>query len=368
MKTKKKASGRKKTSVNLKRELWTVRNKWQRAALLLIALWMLFYAQVWVISTWYVKKHQNEPLHIGVTFIPDYAEYLGVDPHETLLALRDDLGIKRFRLVSYWSNIEPAPGQYDFSELDWEFNAVEAAGGQVSLAIGMRQPRWPECHIPDWANNITPAVRQADIEKFNKAVIDRYKDRKALVSYQLENEYFLTVFGQCPKPSRAYLISEFNAAKAADPKHPIILSLANNYFGVPTGQPRPDQFGISVYKRVWDQTVTKRYFEYPFSPRYYAWRSGLTELLTGKSSMLHELQAEPWPPKDVGIKDASIAEQNKSMDPARLKTRIQYGIDTGYRDLDLWGGEWWYWRKTKLNDPSLWNVIKQEMQQYNSKG
>jgi len=366
MKNKKKSALKPKVRLTKARDYaW---QKWRRIVLILMAFLLVFYAQVWLVSQWYINKHKNEPVHIGVTFIPGYAKYFDLDPHQTMLALRDELGFKRFRLVSYWNDIEPSPGQYDFSELDWEFNTVEAVNGQVTLSIGMRQPRWPECHVPDWENNASAVQRQADLEKFNTAVINHYKNRKALVSYQLENEYFLTAFGVCPKPDRKQLVHEFNAVKAADPKHPVIMSLANNYFGIPVGQPRPDQVGISVYKRVWDQTVTHRYFEYPFTPRYYAWRSGLTEIFTGKSSMLHELQAEPWPPKDVGVKDASIAEQDKSMDAARLHTRIKYGVDTGYRDIDLWGGEWWYWRKVKFNDDSLWNVIKQDMQTYNSKG
>jgi hypothetical protein len=348
--------------------LWRNRTLWQRIGLIIIAGLLVFYAQVVAVSDWYINKHKNEPLHIGVTFIPSYAEYFGLDPHQTMLALRDDLGFRRFRLVSYWDSIEPTPGKYDFSELDWEFQAVQAVGGKVTLSIGMRQPRWPECHIPDYEKDAKASARLKDLIQFDQAVINHYKNNPALESYQLENEYFLGVFGVCPPANRQDLITEFNAVKATDSNHPVIMSLSNNYFGIPLGQPRPDQFGISVYKRVFDQTVTHRYFEYPFTPRYYAWRSGLTEIFTGKSSMLHELQAEPWPPPTIDLKSASIAEQNKSMDAARLHTRIKYGVDTGYRDIDLWGGEWWYWRKEKLHDPSLWNVIKQDMKTYDAQG
>lgn len=349
------------------RDFWHRRSLAQRIFVVVIAVWLVLYVQAVAIAGWYINKHKNEPLSIGATFIADYARYYDLDAKETMLAIRDDLGVKRFRLVSYWKNIEPVNGQYDFSELDWQFDTVEEVGGTVSLAIGLRQPRWPECHFPKWAEGVKTSVWQSELAEYMSAVINRYKDRPSLVSYQLENEYFLTVFGECPKPEREQLQREFDLVKKIDSNTPVIMSLANNYFGVPTGQPRADQFGVSVYKRVWDQTITKRYFEYPFTTNYYAYRAGLTELLTGKSSMLHELQAEPWPPKDVGVKDAPIAEQNKSMDTERLRKRVEFGIKTGFRDIDLWGAEWWYWRKQKLQDPTLWFAAKSAIAEANAK-
>ncbi len=335
------------------------RKTWQKVILAAVFGFALFLMSLYVSSLIYRFKHRNEPITYGVTFIHNYAKYFGLNPRETMLALRDDLGFKRFRLVSYWSDIEKTKGEYDFSELDWQFDQVEAVNGDVTLAIGLRQPRWPECHLPEWAKGKTMDETYPKLSEFIAAVVDRYKDRAALDSYQLENEYFLKVFGECKDFSRERLQKEFDLVKSIDSNTPVILSLANNYFGVPTGDPRPDQFGVSVYKRVYDYTVTKSYFEYPFTPWYYSGRAGFTELLTGKQSMLHELQAEPWAP--VPLIEASIEEQSKSMDAKRLKERIEYGEATGFKEIDLWGGEWWYWRKVKLNDPSLWDTIKSEI-------
>ena len=261
--------------------------------------------------------------------------------------------------MSYWSTIEPTKGTYDFTELDWEINRVQQSGGTVSLAIGLRQPRWPECHPPHWAKDQPVEAVYPELQKYIGAVVNRYKDNPALKSYQLENEYFLEVFGECTDYSRDRLVKEFDYVKSLDPNTPIIVSLSNNYLGIPVGKPRADEFGVSVYKRVFDKTVTHRYFEYPFTSWWYSGRAALTEIFTGKESMLHELQAEPWPP--TPIVKTSIAEQDKSMDAARLKERINYGEATGFRDIYLWGGEWWYWRKVKFNDPSLWNVVKNEL-------
>lgn len=341
---------------------WRVRKIWQKIVLISLAVVMLFTAQAYALAYWYQKKHASEPLNIGVTFVANYARYFDSDPKEVFLALRDDLGFQRFRLVSYWSDIEKTKGQYDFSDLDWQFDRVDEVGGTVTLAIGLRQPRWPECHLPDWAHNMEYDQWYKELSDYMTAVINRYKDRPSLVSYQLENEYYLKVFADCPYSTQERLVNEFNLVKSLDSKTPVIVSLSNNYLGIPVNKPHADQYGVSVYKRVWDKTITKRYFEYPFPSWYYSWRAALTELWNGKSSMLHELQAEPWPP--TGIKEATLQEQDKSMDANRLAERIDYGVDTGFRDIDLWGGEWWYWRKTKFNDDSLWNTVKAKMAEY----
>jgi len=312
------------------------------------------------IARWYIASEVHKPLAMGVTFIPDYAKSLGLDPVKTMDAILDELHVKHLRLVSYWSDIEDDKGSYDFSQLDWQFNKAESAGAKVSLSIGLRQPRWPECHPPAWVANEPKNVWQPQLETYMKAVIDRYKNRPSLESYQLENEYFNT-FGECTDYSRERLISEFNMVKKADPKHPVIISRSNNYGGLPLGKPTPDLFGISVYRRSWDANVTRRYFEYPFPAWYYGFLAGAQKLTTSKDTVLHELQGEAWPPNGQSIDQTSLAEQNKSMDANRLKQTIDFGKATGMRTIDLWGAEYWYYRMNTLHDPSLWNVAKQEL-------
>jgi hypothetical protein len=141
--------------------------------------------------------------------------------------------------------------------------------------------------------------------------------------------------------------------------------MSNNAIGTPVGQPTPDEWAISIYKRVWDKTLTKRYFEYPIPAWYYAFRAGWTELTRGHNSFIHELQAEAWTPNDQGILETPLYEQDKSMNAERLHDRFEYGRATGMKKVDLWGAEWWYWRKVKMNDPSLWNAAREEVQKTN---
>jgi hypothetical protein len=338
---------------------------WHKALLCLAVLAILVTSTMYGVAQWYIHKHASEPLIIGTTFVPDYAESFRLDPHQTLNAIFSDLNMRHVRLVSYWKDIETSPGKYDFSKLDWQFDMANKYNAKVSLAIGMRQPRWPECHEPDWihVDSKNPQNWQPQLNAYMKAVIDRYKNNPALDSYQLENEFFMKVFGECKDFDRGRLVSEFNMVKKQDPAHPVIISRSNNWVGIPLGKPTPDEFSVSVYKRVWDATITHRYYEYPQPAWTYASLAGAEEILSGKNMIVHELQAEPWPPKGMDIINTPLSEQFKSMNAERMKDRISYGEGTGMRSLDLWGAEWWYWLKEKKSDPSVWNVVKDSVNQ-----
>ena len=329
---------------------------WRRILNTLAAIVILFTAASYGVAQWYIAKHRSQPLVLGTTFISDYAQSFGLNPKDTLNAILGDLKLRQVRLVSYWDQIEPAPGRYDFSNLDWQFAMANQYGVKVSLAIGLRQPRWPECPQPAWAAAEPKNERQLQLYSFIRAVIDRYKNNPALETYELENEFFMSVFGECKDFDRSRFINEFKLVKQWDPNHPVIISRSNNWVGVPVRQPTPDKSGISIYKRVWDKTLTHRYFEYPLPAWFYASLAGWEEMLSGKDMIIHELQAEPWPPTDIHT--TAMAEQYKSMDAKRLKDRIAYGKATGMRNIDLWGAEWWYWAKVKQHDPSIWNVVK----------
>ena len=332
---------------------------WHKLAVVVLAFMVLVVGGLYGVARWYIGKHANEPLRLGTTFVANYAEGFGLDPETTLDAILGDMGMKRVRLVSYWKDIEATPGVYDFSKLDRQFEIAARHNAKVSLAIGLRQPRWPECHEPKWVQALPKSQWQPLLFNFIAAVVERYKTNPILQDYQLENEFFMTVFGECKDFDRQRLIDELTLVKRHDPSHPIVISRSNNWVGLPLGRPRPDQFAISVYKRVWDAMVTKRYFEYPLPAWFYASLAGGAELLTGKSMVIHELQAEPWPPNGQLVVNTSLEEQYKSMNARRMKDRIAYARSTGMRTIDLWGAEWWYWLKVKKNSPDVWNIVKE---------
>lgn len=333
-------------------------SRWHKAWIIIAVVYLLGVGTIYGLGQWYIHQQHGRQVK-GVSFIADYASYLGVDPDQTLDAIIHDLGVKNLRLVSYWSDIEPAPGQYDFSQLDWQFKQVEAVHGTVTLSIGLRQPRWPECHPPAWVDDSQPESQWLpQLETFITKVVERYKNSPALVSYQLENEYFNN-FGECHNFDRQRLVKEYKLVKKLDPKHPVILTKSNAVRNLLPQQPRPDEFGLSVYRRVWSPPIG-RYFQYPLPPWYYAFEAEVNKLMTGRDSFVHELQAEPWPPGGKNILDSSLKEQNETLNAQILKQRFDFGRATGLPAVYYWGAEYWYYRWKIEGDKSVWNVARQE--------
>lgn len=308
------------------------------------------------VATWYANSRPDKPATLGVSFIPAYARFLGVEPKETMDALLD-INVRQFRLVSYWSEIESTQGTYDFTELDWQFAKAEAADAKISLAIGLRQPRWPECHVPDWARQQPVDQIRPELNAFMTAVVNRYKNSPSLESYQLENEFF-NKFGQCTDFNRERLVAEYDLVKRLDPAHPVIVSKSSNTPVPSIGQPRPDTAGMSIYRRVWDGNLTKDYFTYPFPSWYYGFIAGIQLITTGTDSVIHELQMEPWPPQSKAIPEISLAEQQESFSANSFTDRVAFAERTGMKSIDLWGAEWWYWRKEVKQDQDYWNAAQ----------
>jgi hypothetical protein len=292
-----------------------------------------------------------DPETFGVSFSVKQCHAFGIDPAETLDWLLHEASFRSFRLMSYWDEHEPAPGKYTFDELDRQVQQITKAGGVMSLCLGARQPRWPENHWPEWAWELDKPQRSKALLAYIEKVVERYKSNKSVVSYQLENEALLKNFGRRAEVDRTRLREEFALVRRLDPKRPIIMTTSTSW-GIPLRQPIPTIIGFSYYRILYGNGRYHHAFHFPLLDRA---RAGAIKLLHHRPSFIHELQLEPWGP--TAIWKMPSEEQDKSMGPIHIAKNVQQAARTNLWPIDLWGGEWWYWRLTKQHDPSVWQAV-----------
>ncbi len=343
--------------------------KWLKTARfdvrLVILLSLMLLALVFSTVFGFKGRHSDEPVELGVSFSIKYAQELGNDWQKNFLALAEDVHVERMRLMSYWDLIEPQNGKFDFTDLDWQMEQAERHQVKVSLAIGQRQPRWPECHVPSWLKDMPAGDQETELMEYIVAVVNRYKNSPALESYQLENEAANNLFGECPEFNAELLDAEFAIIKRLDPKHDVIINTSNQS-GIPINTGVGDRTGFSMYSHAhFEAFGSQRKWNYNYVPAWWhSLRAGLIEGLHQHETFVHELQAEPWGP--VATRDMAQAEQDKLMNSEKLVDSVNYALDTGMKEIYLWGGEWWYYRKVNFDDKELWQTVKTLYKTYNN--
>ncbi|MBI2098138.1 MAG: endo-1,4-beta-xylanase [Candidatus Wildermuthbacteria bacterium] len=298
---------------------------------------------------------QAKEITWGANFSKKHAVALGLDWRATYSALLDDLGVKRLKVSLDWDELAPEKGEFSFADADWQVAESEKRNAQLLLVVGMKTMRWPECHIPEWAQGLLKREQQEEVLKLLEAVVQRYKDSPALYAWQVENEP-LFPFGDCPWRDLRFLKKEVALVKALDPNHPVVISDSGELsFWIQAGR-IGDKVSTTMYRKVWFHEIS-RYVEYPLPPVFYARKAAYVRGLFGKEVMVGELQAEPWGPGKL-LYDTSLEEQDRAFNLAQFRKNIAYAKRTGLKEFYLWGSEWWFWRKEKASDPTFWEEAR----------
>ncbi len=305
------------------------------------------------------RAPQAEEISWGVTFSQKYAEDLGFDWREVYLALIDDLGAKKIRIAFHWDTFEPERGQYNYDDLDWKIRIAEERGVKVIPVIGIKVPRWPECHIPLWAEEIGKEAQQERVLKKIEKIVVRYRESEAILSWQVENEPFLK-FGNCPWYDKSFLFKEIDLVRSLDPETPILITESGEQSTWFPAARIADIVGTTMYRRTWWHSAGGFYAEYPIPAVQYYRKAWLIDLIFGKEVICVELQAEPWGPAPTYV--ISLEEQEKTMTPEIFKGDIEYAKNTGLSTFYFWGAEWWYWMKEKHNQPEYWQEAQKLFQ------
>ncbi len=287
---------------------------------------------------------------LGVTFSSSYSQDLDLDPEEVFTALVSDLGAKRVRIPVYWSDQETAPGVYDFSALDSLMRIADAHGTEVTLAIGMKVPRWPECYLPLFVNGMNDEELNAAVYRYDQALISYAKTYPALARWQVENEP-LFPYGNCPRPSLERLTREVSLVRALDTAHPVMLTVSGEQEPWLDVSSIADTIGVSMYRFAYNDVLGAVAF--PYGPLYYRVHAIITKFFA-KDVIISELQMEPWFTDDPQKPESMVVPFTVD----DFVDHMDFVKRTGIHEVLLWGAEWWYYQKVH-GDPSLWNIAKQ---------
>ena len=294
---------------------------------------------------------------------------------ETLLAYPFQI----LRLGAYWNRMEPEPCQFCPDSLDWQVDAAERAGKQIVVCVGaVKTFGYPEFFVPaHHLGHPLPEGRLIDelayrpllaaATAFITRVVERYRDRKAIVAWQVEHEAVDPLgMEHSWRLATAFVQKEVEAVRTADSTRPIIL----NGF-LPTSLP----VRLQQWWRTRDQgdslSLAQRQADIlgvDFYPRHALLRLGPGTLYLdgsrsrwqqrrrrqlsawakqeGRRLMVVEGQAEPWettttPPNPAGRGMYSCLPEQVVI------TYNQCLGDSGFADLHaylFWGAEYWVLR------------------------
>jgi len=291
----------------------------------------------------------------GINFSQKRAEELGLNPLHVYIDMLADLQPKKIRIVAYWDQIEPEPGRFEFHQVEEMLELAEKFNTEVILVLGKKQPRWPECHEPQWSLSLPVAEQEAARFNMLTQAVNHYKTYPALKIWQVENEPLFKFGDRCPKIDREILRQEIALVKSLDSRPVLVTDSGELGRWIPTATLGADLFGSTMYKVVHNDYTG--YFKYPVFPTIFRIKAGVLATFTDtKSVMGVELQAEPWLVK--GVWGTDLDEQLILMNPRVFEHYTGFAREVGFKDNYLWGVEWWYWLAHHHGDWGMWQAAK----------
>jgi Beta-galactosidase len=321
------------------------------------------------------------PTMLGLSFRPLQATALGLDPHRSLTELLA-YSFPVIRLAAYWDQMEPRPGEFEWSALDWQVEAAAAAGKQIIVCVGaVKAFGYPEFFVParllpeplPERRLVTPGTHPglaAAAADFGAAVVRRYRAHPQVIGWQVEHEPVDPLgMEHSWRLAAAFVEGEVAAVRAADPDRPVVLTGF-----VPTSTPvrlqqrwrtRDQGDSLAVAARLADVVGINFYPRHGLvrfgSRSVYlagtrsAWqRRAMARLAaglagSGRRLMISECQAEPWetvttPPSEPGLGMYSCLPEHV-VGNYNAAMRLGATAAGGPWAVLFWGAEYWLKRR-----------------------
>lgn len=317
---------------------------------------------------------------LGISFRSPQVAVLGLDARTTLQTLLT-YPFQLIRLGAYWNRIEPEPGIFLTDELDWQIDAAERAGKQIMLCVGpLKTFSYPEFFVP--AHHLKhpfpehtlikpyayPSLLTAATE-FITRLVERYKQRKSIVAWQLEHEAVDPLGVEHSwRLDVAFVEKEMEALRKADPTRPIMLNgflptslpvrlsqwwrTRDQGDSLAVAQRMADMVGIDYYPRHALMTIgaktlymdgSKRPWQQRRRKQVFAWTR-----THGQKLLIAEGQAEPW--ETTTIPPNPYKQGMYSCLPEHVIINYNTCMRWSQQEADLyaylfWGAEYWMLRK-----------------------
>jgi len=164
------------------------------------------------------------------------AEAMGLRPRDALAAILA-YDYQLVRLAALWNRMEPQPGVFDPASLDWQVDAAEQAGKQIVLSVGaVKNFGYPEFFVP--SHYLRPPLREGSLvtatshpdllaaaTSFVARVVERYRDRRSIVAWQVEHEAVDPLgMEHSWRLATNFVTREAGVVKQADPSRPIVIN------------------------------------------------------------------------------------------------------------------------------------------------
>ena len=319
---------------------------WAFVLLLIATSFVFVYANMWLSDI-----PEDVKTKYGITFSTVYSKGLGLDDKKVYKTLLDDLNVKYVRLPVYWSEVETEEGIYDWSTYDWLVDQSNKNDVNLTMVVGAKVPRWPECFVPDWVKKFNSEEQHKHTMNFIGETVKRYRNSVSVDRWQVENEPFFP-FGECEEQVTMEQFNErVSIVRELDNK-PIQVTVSGELGPWKDAAKQADILGLSMYRQTWNDFFG--HFMYPISPEFYYLRAQLVKDYVSRV-IVSELQAEPWFPEP--IENRPILEWYDAFDVEKFENNLDFARKARLLEAYLWGAEWWYLLKEN-GDDRLWNVAK----------
>lgn len=325
---------------------------WLKIVLVLATIIVVLYAYLLFLG------RDEHDVSFGVSFNQNHATSLGLNWKAVYEQMLQELRPRHVRIAAMWNDVEAQKGVFDFERVDWMMDMAEANGAKVTLVVGQKAPRWPECHVPEW-NTLRGHDFKVELLAYVSRVVERYKDHPALDVWQVENEAFIRfAFGDCEGYDKEAIYDEIALVRKLDPDHKILVTDSGELGLWKEAATAGDIFGTTLYRII--RTPRDSIVKYDIVPAgFYTLKAKVLGIELNRL-WVSELQAEPWF-VDSDPTNTPIDEMALTMNPARMQKHIDFTRRIGTDRAYLWGVEWWFFMKEKHDDARYWEVAKKAL-------